>query len=169
MLAHLATLLKVRSILTHFDPSDNQVWCYAHTIDLSCKAVVANLHNSEELSDSEGEKRNPVALASQVVRAIRGSSNRREAFKAVIDNGNQKGWFKENGQTIQLKHLQLLRYVRTRWDSCFRMLSRLREMRPVSCFTRHYFRLLLNFYSTGDRPLPCAPGICERSRSVQDI
>ena len=67
MLAHLATLLKVHGIPTHFDPSDNQVWCYAHTIDLSCKAVVANLHNSEELSDSEGEKRNPVALASQVV------------------------------------------------------------------------------------------------------
>ncbi len=32
-----------------------------------------------------------------------------------------------------LKELQLLRDVRTRWDSIFLMLNRLREMRPVCC------------------------------------
>lgn len=40
MLTYLKTILMDCSIPTWFDLIDNQVWCYAHTIYLSCKAIV---------------------------------------------------------------------------------------------------------------------------------
>jgi hypothetical protein len=170
MLVHLANLLADRGLPTRFDPIDNRVWCYAHVIDLACKAVINNLSNSAELPDFiEGQKRNPIALASQVVRMIRGSGGRREAFNDVIDKGNKKGWFKVNDKVVQLKPRQLLRYVRTRWDSCYCMLLRLREMRPVSHYIGHHLRLRLNVHPTGDRLLPCTPRKFKRPRKVQDL
>jgi hypothetical protein len=54
-------------------------------------------------------------------------------------NGNVKGWFKQGWplKIVQLKQLQLLRDMRTRWDSVFHMLNRLREM----CLVWLYFLL----------------------------
>ena len=134
MLEHLKVLLTKRGIPTHFDPIDNRVWCHAHTVDLCRKAVVGRLPDDAEETqdDDEPSTRHPIALACAVVRAVRGSGLRREGLKEVIRNGNEKKWFKDGGKTIKVEQNQLLRYVRTRWDSCYHMLLRLRELRPVS-------------------------------------
>jgi len=60
----------------------------------------------------------------------------RDAFDKVIKNGNDKGWFKEGWPlaVIKIKPLQLLRDVRTQWDSIYLMLNRLRKMHPVSLY-----------------------------------
>jgi hypothetical protein len=64
MLKHLKTLLKSCGILTHFDPINNWVYCYAHTINLSCKAVVGLIpDDAEEAQDDEPLSCHPVALA----------------------------------------------------------------------------------------------------------
>ena len=48
---HLANLLADHGLPTCFDLIDNWVWCYAHVIDLACKAVINNLSNLAELPD----------------------------------------------------------------------------------------------------------------------
>ena len=42
----------------------------------------------------------------------------------------------ESTTPVQVQHLQLLRDVKTRWDSVYYMIRRLRLLRPVS---RDYF------------------------------
>jgi hypothetical protein len=168
MLTHLKNLLDERGIPTRFDPIDNRVRCYAHTIDLGCKAVVGNWPDDAEVEGyNHNQIRNPVALALEVVRTIRGSGLRREAFREVIDNGNKNKWFKKDGQVVQVRQLQLLRYVRTRWDSCFHMLNRLRELRPVSCYLGAISSSTTNFH-TGGRLLLRAPAT-SRYCKVQDL
>ena len=158
MLVHLKKLLDKRGIPTRFDPVNDRIHCYAHVIDLGCKAVVNNWPDNKELEEYDKDKiRNPVALASEVVRSIRGSGAHRERFAEVIETGNAKGYFEVGGKVVQLEERQLLRYVRTQWDSCYLMLSRLREMRPVSCHPGSHLCLRLNFHSTGGRLLPRAP------------
>jgi hypothetical protein len=72
MLTHLKSLLVGRGIPTRFDPVNNRIYCYAHIIDLGCKAVVGNLpyDASETQDDEEPLTRHPVALASAVVQCI---------------------------------------------------------------------------------------------------
>ena len=170
MLVHLMNLLVDCSLPTHFDPINNQVWCYTHVINLVCKVVINNLSSLVELPDLiEGQKQNPIALTSQVVRMIRGLGGHREAFNDVIDKGNKKGWFKVNDKVVQLKPHQLLHYVHTRWDSCYCMLLQLQEMRPVSHYIGHHLRLRLNVHPTGDQLLPCTPRKFKRPCKVQDL
>src|SRR5277367_4633048 len=60
----------------------------------------------------------------------------RNPCSSLITNGNSKGWFKAGQplKIVQLKRLQLLRDVWTRWDSEYYMLNRLCELRPVSTY-----------------------------------
>jgi hypothetical protein len=130
MMAHLETLLESRGIC--FDAHDRQIVCYAHCIDLASKAAIGKLPNEALLNeDDDAILRNPITLARAVVRSIRGSNLRREAFNDCINDGNSKGWFKCGSKAVTVKPLQLLRDVQTRWDSCFRMLERLRMLRLV--------------------------------------
>jgi hypothetical protein len=79
--------------------------------------------------------RDPIALGRVVVRAVRASGQRRDHFLSVIRDGNlNKHFLLPNGVEIVVPELQLLRDVKTRWDSIFFMISRLRIMRPVSDF-----------------------------------
>jgi hypothetical protein len=57
---------------------------------------------------------------------LRSSGQRRDSFEQLIRDGNNNGWF---GETVE--QLQLLRDVKTRWDSVYFMLRRLRELRLV--------------------------------------
>ncbi|KAJ8579537.1 hypothetical protein M405DRAFT_712174, partial [Rhizopogon salebrosus TDB-379] len=70
-----------------------------------------------------------------IVRVIHLSGQRHDAFQELISTGNAKHWFKvkkgPRSIEVQLEQLQLLRDVRTRWDSVYYMLRRLRELRPV--------------------------------------
>lgn len=84
-----------------------------------------------------GIQRNPLSRARRVVRLLRSSDLRREGFRDFIKDGNQRGRFigtdKDNNcKTIEVPELELLRDVKTRWDSVFLMLRRLRQLRPVS-------------------------------------
>ncbi len=84
-----------------------------------------------------GIQRDPLSRARRVVRLLRSSDLRREGFRDFIKDGNQRGWFigkdKDNNRiTIEVPQLELLRDVKTRWDSVYMMLRRLRQLRPVS-------------------------------------
>jgi hypothetical protein len=138
MMESLATKLQERDM--SFDAADRQVMCFAHIIDLASGRVIRAVEDK-----SASETNNPIGLARTVVRSIRASGLRRDSFDEVVKNGNTKKWFKAGTppQVVQLKELQLLRQVRTRWDSVYNMVNRLREMRPVSYFS-HNFSSLIN-------------------------
>ena len=137
MMEELKTMLTKRDIA--FDVEDRRIMCFAHVVDLCSGRVIRAASDGVEpgndgsSSDGDAAVSNPIALARAVVRVIRGSGSRRDAFDEVIVRGNVKGWFKQGKppRIVQVKPLQLLRDVRTRWDSVHHMLKRLREMRPV--------------------------------------
>jgi hypothetical protein len=144
MMRELDILLRGREIPFH--SVDRRIMCYGHVVDLSSGRIIdgqstVNSRSGDwdgvplliEPTYAEAIGRDIVSHARSVVRVIRGSGMRREAFDEVIINGNTKGWFKEGEppRTIQVPMLQLLRDVRTRWDSEYYMLKRLRELRPV--------------------------------------
>lgn len=140
--------LRTREI--EFDSQDRKVMCFPHIVNLSSGRVIEGLTKVLEdvpedwepppfthtkQSYAEAVARDPIALGRAVVRAIRASGTRREAFDDAIETGNAKNWFKDGKKTIRVKPLQLLRDVSTRWDSVYYMINRLREMRPVSHFS----------------------------------
>jgi hypothetical protein len=106
-------------------------------IDLADTAVefVARIPSTDpdKQTFEEAVKRDPIALGRAVVRSIRASGQRRQNFHDTIKDGNDKHWFgvDDDGEYIVMPFLQLLRDVKTRWDSVYGMISRLREMRPV--------------------------------------
>lgn len=84
-----------------------------------------------------GIKRDPLRRARRIIRLLRSSDQRKERFREFIRAGNERDWFTrtdENGKrvTVQVRELQPLRDVKTRWDSVYTMLERLRDLRPVS-------------------------------------
>jgi hypothetical protein len=136
-----------------FDPVDRRIMCFPHTINIACQhliksftnidfadtdddvlSVLPELQASGRQSFDEAVQRDPIALGRNIVRVIRSSGQRREGFKSVIRDGNEKGWFVENNVVHKVEELQLLRDVKTRWDSVFLMIQRLRMLRQV----RHY-------------------------------
>ena len=85
----------------------------------------------------EGVKHDPLTRARRVIRFIRSSGQRRTGFGEFIVRGNQNNWFSRkdsngNKKTTQVRELELLRDVKTRWDSIYMMLDRLHDLRPVS-------------------------------------
>lgn len=91
--------------------------------------------NSEEWF--EGIERDPLKRARRIVRLLRSSDQRKEEFRKFIRDGNELGFFmseNEDGKHVPVKveDLQLLRDVKTRWDSVYLMVRRLRQLRPVS-------------------------------------
>jgi len=143
-----------------FDVEDRRIMCFAHVVDLCSGCVIRVASNGVEpgndssSSDSDTAVSNPIALARMVVRVIRGSGSRQDTFDDIIVRSNAKGWFKQGkpSQIVQVKPLQLLRDVRTRWDSVHHMLKRLHEMRPVClCTSPKFHALKINL--TGHRLL----------------
>lgn len=85
----------------------------------------------------ESIKRDPLRRARRIIRLLRSSDQRREGFRMFIQDGNKRNWFYEKTRggkrsPVQVPELQLLRDVKTRWDSVYLMLHRLRLLRPVS-------------------------------------
>lgn len=139
MMQELETSLKSREI--DFDADDRRIMCFAHVIDLCSGRVIRAASdgvedNSDEDASSPGSD-NPLAQARAVVRAIRGSGTRRSSFQETINYGNTRRLFRQgqSPEPVKVESLQLLRDVRTRWDSVFLMLRRLREMRPVRIYS----------------------------------
>ena len=89
--------------------------------------------DSEKDAPTSGVPGDPINKIRALVRGIRASGQRQEQFTNVILGGNQYGWWKDGqGQAMLIKQKQLLRDVRTRWDSTYQMLVRVREPRQVS-------------------------------------
>lgn len=160
MMRHLETMLGDRDIA--FDAVDRKIMCFAHVVDLSSKQVTRNADNTVDddgdgslESDEETAISGPITRGRNVVRVIRGSGMRRDAFEEVIKDGNKRGWFKAGRplKVVQIKPLQLLRDVRTRWDSIYLMLNRLHEMRPVRLYFV-IFDVCVTINLTGYRSLP---------------
>jgi hypothetical protein len=156
-----------------FDAQDRTIMCFPHVVNLSSGRVIEGLTISEledvtedwqpppllsEQSYADAVARDPIALGRAVVRVIRASGARREAFGNIITTGNAKNWFRDGEKTIQVKPLQLLRDVSTRWDSVYYMINRLCEMRPVSYFSHTVFLLLT---------IPIGRGLLPRSPKQQ--
>ena len=85
----------------------------------------------------KGILRDPLGRARKVVRLLRSSGQRREGFQSFIERGNQSDLFSSTdrdkiGTTVKVPQLELLRDVKTRWDSVYLMLERLQRLRPVS-------------------------------------
>jgi hypothetical protein len=67
-----------------------------------------------------GLKHDPIKCARRIVHVVRSSDQRKQAFKNVINTGNQSSWFKNcDDEIIELRDLELLRNVKTRWDSVY--------------------------------------------------
>jgi len=146
--AALEGLLKARDI--DFCAVENRIMCFAHIINICCQHLVEGFTNTALVDPvetfvaaerprepgaqtfEEAVKRDPIALGRVVVRKIRSSGQRREHFKSIIVEGNSKAHFTHpDGRAIMVPILQLLRDVKTRWDSIYYMINRLRIMRPA--------------------------------------
>jgi hypothetical protein len=170
MMQELQILLDAREI--PFNAGDSKIMCFAHVVDLSSGRIIRALADRVKgkkniINDMDGDSdsdspptplSDPIAHARKVVRAIRGSGMRRDAFDEVILNGNSKGWFKNGeGKAVKIRSLQLLRDVLTRWDSVYHMINRLRELRPVRHLILHHGNTDLLWLLSGCRPFPCTP------------
>ena len=124
------------------DDSDNEL----DDGDVNLDCVVAKLELAEGYDIKgnyklrrwlTGIQRDPLSHARKVVRLLRSSDQRREGFRDFIKGGNQSSLFigtdeDNNRITIEVPELELLRDVKTRWDSVFLMLRCLWQLRPVS-------------------------------------
>ena len=78
----------------------------------------------------------PLNKVRALVRGVRALGQRQEQFTNVILGGNQYGWWKdEQGNPMTIKEKQLLRDVKTHWDSTYQMLIQVWEFRQVSSFS----------------------------------
>jgi len=147
-------LFEEREILS-FDAQDNRIMCFPHIINIAVQHVLKKMSSveapendddSEDLIDEsnadEGRgfgqsfeaacAQDPIACLRRIVMKIRSSGQRRDAFMTWIETGNKSGLFVLNNKPVQIQAKQLLRDVRTRWDSTYRMITRCIEMRLVS-------------------------------------
>ena len=82
-------------------------------------------------------KGDPLKRARRVIRILRSSDEHRIGLQQAIQDGNKHCWFTEVNKDgkrtpVTLPQVQLLRDVKTRWDSVYLMLECLRTLRPVS-------------------------------------
>jgi hypothetical protein len=96
---------------------------------------VVDLSNDKLRAWYRGLKRDPIKRARRIVRIVRSSDQRKQVFRNVIKT------FKSNGIDIDLPDLELLRDVKTRWDSVYCMIDRLLVLRPVSFLFVHIVRI----------------------------
>ena len=90
-------------------------------------------HYDDEAKEwAQGLKREPLTRCQRIVRLFRSSNEHRTGFQKIIERGNKHGWWTKRVNdkvvVVNLPQLQLLRDVKTRWDSVYMMLQRLREL-----------------------------------------
>ena len=154
MMEHLEKLLDACELPLDFVAKDRKIMCFPHIINICVQHVIEEFSvpdlmkiaeawvdcfdddTVDEEKYLEAVKKNPVALGRDIVRAIRASGLRRDEFDKIIVTGNLQQWFKSpSGEVVQLPEAQLLREVRTWWDSVYFMLNRLLALRlAIECF-----------------------------------
>ncbi|OBZ73092.1 Zinc finger BED domain-containing protein 4 [Grifola frondosa] len=135
LLEELAELLKNRDI--PFDAKENHIMCFLHIINICSTHVIEEVTNlayadaadefvanfpashPDQQTFEQALARDPIALGREIVRTLRASGQRRDQFDELITQGNIKKWFISGipPQVVQLRHLQLLRDIKMRWDS----------------------------------------------------
>lgn len=130
--------------------------CFPHTINIAVQhilskmsSVAAPVNDDDDPEDETGARntdegrgfgqtfegacaQDPIARLRKMVVTIRSSGQRRNAFMKWIETGNKSGLFVLQNKPVQIEPRQLLRDVRTRWDSTYQMIKRCIEMRLVS-------------------------------------
>jgi len=95
-------------------------------------------------------RRDPLRRARKLISFLRSSPQCKEGLSDIIKEGNASNRFigpNESGSDLvvfKVPEVQLLKDVKTRWDSVFLMLRRLRQLRPVGLSWRSDVRGLLN-------------------------
>jgi hypothetical protein len=104
----------------------------------------------------EAVRKKPLTRLRALIRALRASGRRREAFQDCIREGNQNSHFvdpeaRECGEenVVQVPECALLRDVDTRWDSVYHMISRARTLRPVRPFVAELISIFYLITCTG--------------------
>lgn len=121
--------------------------CFPHVVNI-CVQHVLTAFEDPTIIDAVPEvgfeewkravRAKPVARLRAMIRALRASGKRREAFYEGIRSGNANSEFvdpeaRERGEcrVVQVPELALLRDVDTRWDSVYHMIARAHTLRPV--------------------------------------
>ena len=161
MMEQLQALFKEREI-TSFDKKDNKIMCFPHIVNITVQHVLKRMSKVEAPEDDDDDfedlpgvananegrsfgqtfeaacAQDPILRLRKIVVAIRSSGQRREAFKSWIKSGNSSGLFVFQNKPVYIKPKELLRDVRTWWDSTFQMITRCIDMRLVStCIPFH--------------------------------
>src|SRR5229473_2097381 len=99
-------------------------------------------HSDADLEEwFAGIKCDPLRRARRVICLLHSLDLCKQNFHEFIQSGNEQKWFTkldDNGKcvTVQICKLQLLRDVKTRWDSVYMMLKCLRYLQLVSSSQR---------------------------------
>ena len=121
--------------------------CFPHVVNICVQHVLAAFEDNKtidkvpESSWKEAAQKKPLSRLRALIRALRASGKRCEAFSESIREGNSKGLFVDpeacqHGEmkSVHVPECNLLRDVDTRWDSVYYMIKRARILRPVSLF-----------------------------------
>ena len=135
-----------------FNHKDNRIMCFPHVVNICTTHVIEGftdlslVDETREFTPSlppsdpdrqtfdEAITRDPIALCRSAIRAIQASGQRRDQFEETIVDGNNRNWFRDPdnaSKDYKVPHLQLLRDIKTRWDSVYYMIRRFRQCRPV--------------------------------------
>jgi hypothetical protein len=143
----LETLLRARDV--EFDALDRLVMCFPHVMHICTTHVIKSFTDDELTAIAntwigvfpdedereayvEAVRLDPITMGRDIVRVIRASGLRRDEFMDTVKTGNMKNWFKgPTGEAEQVPELELLRDVKTRWDSTYAMINRLCALRLV--------------------------------------
>ena len=153
VMAHLSLLLAERGIL-EFDAEENYIRCFAHIINLCAQAAIKAMEKEDSRdvhpeTDSDSDSDNgvpvraprragPIRRARKTVAFIRKSGQRRDELLEIIKQGNERNiWTQlhvgaEAAERVSLSEVTVLPDVKTRWDSVFYMLRRLRYLQQAS-------------------------------------
>ncbi|KAH7918398.1 hypothetical protein BV22DRAFT_1024651 [Leucogyrophana mollusca] len=133
----------------HFDPDDNRIPCFPHIVNICVKHTIDEYTNADFTAIADtwvnmlgvrvnkeeyvaALRNDPVALGRDIVHVIRASGARRKAFRDTIEAGNANLWFHDSkNKEVSLPVVELLREVRTRWDSLYYSINRLRALRQA--------------------------------------
>jgi len=114
------------------DVNDNDAHLFAQETDipeLTLNEEQLDIFDDEARALYTGLKRDPIKHARRIVRIVRSSDQRKQAFKNVISTGNNSGWFRShNNEVIKLPDLELLCDIKTQWDSVYCMIKHLLEL-----------------------------------------
>ncbi|KIM50516.1 hypothetical protein SCLCIDRAFT_145270, partial [Scleroderma citrinum Foug A] len=152
----LEKLLEKRDI--PFDAKDHRIQCFPHILNICSGHVVNVLTNAgiteiaeawvsslpQDLNDrqtyQEALAQDPIALGHTIVQVMHASIQQRDTFEEYIKEGNNQGYwdiYHNDGRVehIKIDVLQLIRNVKTWWDSIYYMICHLQYLKePINRF-----------------------------------